>query len=271
MAKGQESANKTGRKTLKNLNNKSISKRTGFGPVSAVLVTLAIYFGAQILAGYLIIQFLFLAGTGSDKVASTINASVILQFSFIFLAEIATLVFLWLFLRRRKISLAQIGIKKPEKRNFVYALPVYAVYFIVLIAVFALLQQFVPSINIEQNQEVGFETASGALPLFAVFLALVIFPAIVEEIMIRGFLYSGLKTKLPVISSAILASFIFGVAHLQLGNGENPVWIAAIDTFILSLALIWLREKTGNIWAGVSVHMLKNSLAFISLFILKLT
>jgi membrane protease YdiL (CAAX protease family) len=34
------------------------------------------------------------------------------------------------------------------------------------------------------------------------------------------------------------------------------------------MVLIWLREQTGNIYAGMIVHGLKNLLAFLSLFIL---
>jgi membrane protease YdiL (CAAX protease family) len=96
-------------------------------------------------------------------------------------------------------------------------------------------------------------------------------PAIVEEILVRGFLYSGLLKKLSVVSAALIASGIFALAHLQFLSGQPLVFIAAIDTFVLSLALIWLRQKTGNIWPGVVVHMLKNSLAFVSIFILKIT
>jgi membrane protease YdiL (CAAX protease family) len=139
-----------------------------------------------------------------------------------------------------------------------------------LLIAFAVVQG-ISSINTDQQQQIGFENASGLLPLSLVFISLVILPAFVEEIMIRGFLYSGLLKKYSKKIAAILASLIFAVAHLQLGSGEPPLWIAAIDTFILSVVLIYLRERTGNIWAGVAVHIIKNSFAFVSLFIVKLT
>jgi membrane protease YdiL (CAAX protease family) len=127
----------------------------------------------------------------------------------------------------------------------------------------------VPGVNADQSQQVGFDSASGGGPLTLVFLGLVVLPALTEEILVRGFLFGGLRNKLPFVSSALITSGLFGMAHLQLGNGSSPLWIAAVDTFILSLVLVWLREKTGNIWAGVIVHMAKNSIAFLSLFIFK--
>ncbi len=264
----QDDINNHGRKILKNLQKNDKPKKTGWGPVSAILVTLGIYFGAQLLAAYIIIQYLFLTGKTRSNIPTTIDDSVILQFIFIAVAEVVSLLLLWWFLRRRKVSWQAIGLKRPTGKNLIYALPGYVIYFAIILATLALLQNFVPDIDVNQNQQVGFETAHGGL-LVLVFIALVILPALVEEIMIRGFLYGGLRKKLPVITSAILASTIFGLAHLQLGSGDSPVWVAAVDTFILSMVLIWLREKTGNIWAGVVVHMAKNSLAFLTLFVFK--
>jgi membrane protease YdiL (CAAX protease family) len=40
------------------------------------------------------------------------------------------------------------------------------------------------------------------------------------------------------------------------------MWAAAFDTFILSVVLVYLREKTGALYAGMLVHMLNNLLAF---------
>lgn len=258
-----------GLKILKNLQKRKTEKRIGWGPVAAVFVTLSIYFGAQILAGYFIFQYLFATGTSQSEIIKTIDNSIVLQFSFLLIAQILSLLFLWLFMRYRHISWQQIGLKKPSFDNLLYSLPAYAVYFILFAISYALVNAFVPGVNVDQEQQVGFEGANGAVALSFVFVALVVLPAVVEEIMVRGFLYGGLRNKLPKIKAAIVASLIFGAAHLQLGSGEIPLWIAAVDTFILSMVLIWLREKTGNIWAGVAVHMIKNSLAFISLFIIK--
>jgi membrane protease YdiL (CAAX protease family) len=101
-----------------------------------------------------------------------------------------------------------------------------------------------------------------------VFISLVVLPTIVEEILVRGFLYGGLRNKLRPVGAGLIASLIFAAAHLQFGSGEPLLWVAAIDTFILSLFLIRLRETTGNLWSGMTVHFMKNGLAFTALFII---
>jgi membrane protease YdiL (CAAX protease family) len=45
------------------------------------------------------------------------------------------------------------------------------------------------------------------------------------------------------------------------------LYIAAIDTFTLSLILVYLREKTGGLWSSMGLHAIKNGIAFVSLFI----
>jgi membrane protease YdiL (CAAX protease family) len=59
---------------------------------------------------------------------------------------------------------------------------------------------------------------------------------------------------------------LFGVAHLQFGSGAPLLWVAALDTFTLSIVLCYLREKTGSVWAGVFLHAIKNAIAFVALF-----
>lgn len=258
--------------TPKNNNHRiTVTKKSqGYGPVSAILVTLIIYFGTQLIAGFLIGLFLNLTGKNFDEISDSINASVGIGFSFILIAEVLSFWFLWRFLRYRKVPWGEIGVKKPRLENILFALPAFVAYFLILVVTVALIQGLT-SVDTEQKQQIGFENASGLLPLALVFISLVLLPAIVEEIMVRGFLYSGLVKKYSKKISALVASLIFAVAHLQLGSGEPPLWIAAVDTFILSIVLIYLREKTGNIWAGVAVHMMKNSLAFVSLFLIRLT
>ncbi len=241
-------------------------KVTGFGPKSAFFVTLLIYFGSQLFAGILIGLYFAMQGKTTEQAVQTINNSVTSQFIFILIVEIVSLVALYLFVRYRSISLSDLGLKKPSLNNLLFALPTFAVYFAVLIVLLSVLKPLLPGLDFEQEQQIGFDSARGAA-LVLVFISLVILPALVEEILVRGFLYGGFRKSFNKKTAALLASFIFGIAHLQLGSGEPPLWVAAIDTFVLSIALIWLREKTGNIWAGVGVHMIKNTLAFLSIFV----
>jgi membrane protease YdiL (CAAX protease family) len=109
------------------------------------------------------------------------------------------------------------------------------------------------------------------LALTLTFVSLVILPPITEEILVRGFLYSSLKKALPLIWAALLTSAMFAIAHLPEGGASGPLYIAALDTFVLSLVLIYLREKTGGLWASITLHAIKNGVAFAALFILHLS
>ena len=84
--------------------------------------------------------------------------------------------------------------------------------------------------------------------------------------MFRGFLYSGLKKSLPKAWAVFLTCLLFAIPHLLEGVGGGPLWSAGLDVFVLSLTLIWLREKTGRIYAGMGLHALKNFIAFIELY-----
>ncbi len=108
----------------------------------------------------------------------------------------------------------------------------------------------------------------GSGPLILTFISLVILPPLAEEIMVRGFLYSSLKKAMPVAWAVIATSAIFAAAHLPEGGAAGPLYIAALDTFVLSLVLIYLREKTGSLWSSITLHMIKNGVAFVALFIL---
>jgi membrane protease YdiL (CAAX protease family) len=131
----------------------------------------------------------------------------------------------------------------------------------------AILTSLIPSLNINQKQEIGFNSVHGAIPLILTFISLVIIPPLAEEIATRGFLYSGLRKWLPRLVAALAVSILFGAAHLPEGN-SGPLWIGGVDMFTLSLVLVFLREKTGNLWAGITLHALKNGIAFVSLFLI---
>lgn len=242
----------------------------GFGPVAVVLVTVFAYFASQFVAVILIAYGAKILGKNSDSVLQNINSSVSLQFLTFVLIEAVTLLIVWSYMRSKKVSLETIGVTKKIKSQYLaYGVLAFIIYFIVLTFVMALVSKLVPAINLDQSQEVGFDNAKSAGALVMTFISLAILPPLAEEIVFRGFLYSGLRTKLKPVLAGLIVCVVFATAHLQLGSGNPPLWVASIDTFILSGFLVYLREKTGSIWAGVVVHFLKNGLAFLFLFVLK--
>lgn len=272
-------------------------KHLSWGPFSALTVTFATFIVGQIL-GYLL--FLFGLGvyfataatlrtgifhtswgdllfTFRNTIDSYVNStstdvigpSVAIFLFQIFCIEAVILALLFWFLRARKAKLADIGLKKPALRDVGYALLGFVGYFVLYIGVVTVLTKLFPSLDTSQEQELGVSTNLAGSGLVLVFIGLVVLPPLVEEIIARGFLFSGLRKSMKFLPAALVTSFLFGLAHFWGGKGGSAIWIASVDTFMLSMVLVYLRERTGSLWASIGLHSLKNFVAFFFLFILK--
>ena len=94
------------------------------------------------------------------------------------------------------------------------------------------------------------------------FFCLAIITPIIEEIIFRGWLYDRLKVLLPKKYSTFLAilivSVLFGFIHGQ--------WNVGVNVFTLIIVCL-LREITGTVYAGILVHILKNTIAFCLVYV----
>lgn len=242
------------------------SRAITWGPVAAVSITIATYFLSQVFGSFIIMGLAWAKGYNDAQLNDWVK-QVGPQFLYILAAEACTLGILAAFLHRRKASFKTLGLVKPRWLDLGYSLMGFGIYFPVLVVTSLAVRAWFPQVNLDQQQQVGFLGAEGFLPLTLTFISLVVLPPIAEEIMARGFLYLGLKSRLPRIWAVIITSIIFAVAHLQFDSGAPLLWSAAIDTFILSLVLIYLREVTNSLWASIGLHMIKNGIAFAALFI----
>ena len=257
---------------IQDQNGLSAGERTtgkvGWGPVSAIAFSIIVYFGTQIIGGFLVSIYPFVKGWNEQQVSGWLEHSIYAQFFFVLIVESLTIYLIWRFLRRRKAKPSDIGLKKPRLRDIGYALCGFGFYILVFILALTILKHYVPALDIDQKQALGFSTTVTGLALALSFVSLVVLPPFVEEILARGVLYTGLRSKLPVITSALITSGLFAVAHLQFGTGNALLWTAAVDSFILSMVLIYLRQKTDSLSASIMLHMIKNGIAFVSLFVL---
>jgi len=136
---------------------------------------------------------------------------------------------------------------------------VLLIYYSILMLITLLMNAFLPEIILDDVQDVGFSDGLSGADLIPVIIALVIITPFFEEVLFRGFLFLGLRSRLPFWPAAIITSLIFGLFHWNLEIG--------VDVFILSLGLCWLYENTRTIWAPILLHMLKNSVAFVLRFV----
>ncbi len=251
------------------------SKSDGHGKFGRMFeivgVTLFIYYVSQILGSMVAYIYPALRGWDATQAFDWFERSSFGQFILIFSIDVWTIGLLSLVLRLQKLSMRSIGLRgKPKLVDLGYVLAGFAAYFLIYAVLSSILDRFVGGFDLLQKQEIGFTGVSG-MGLVAAFFSLVILPPAVEEVLTRGFLFSSLRKHLPYITSAVITSVLFGIAHLQPGLNKPLLWVAALDTFILSMVLVWIREKRGNLWACMGLHMLKNLIAFLAIFIFKIT
>jgi membrane protease YdiL (CAAX protease family) len=133
------------------------------------------------------------------------------------------------------------------------------VYYLIMLAVMLPLTLLLPDI-MGQDQPLGFTpTGNSWWQLCLIFTALVVVAPVAEELVMRGLLFGRIRARLPFWPTAIIISAVFAAAHLQVN--------VAIDTFILSMVMCYVREKTGVIYPTILMHVVKNSLAFTLLFL----
>ncbi len=219
-------------------------------PVWAV----ACYYGSLLVAG-LILRIMYSMGAASP-LSSTFGS---LAFeAVIYVIMLALLVSLPLY--KKHLNKKELGIQRALSWTDIgLGLAGYVIYFIVFIAVTMALSKLLPIYNAAQPQDLGFTVLVGPERLIGFLLFVVVAP-LAEELMMRGFLYGKLrKAKLPFWPAALIVSVMFGLAHGQ--------WNVGIDTFILSMVACYLRESTGTIWPGFIIHMTKNLVAYILLFV----
>ena len=230
------------------------------GPGRVIATAILIFLISQLLAGVFVSLIVGISQPGKD-IMSLLDESASVQFFYVLLAEATAVAVVLLVLRARKLSRQAIGLIRPRFSDIWKGLVGFAVFYGLLIVVISLLLQIFPGIDTGQEQDIGFKNLNTANDTMLAFVALVLLPPIGEEILMRGYLYSGLRSRWRFVTAGLVTSAIFGAAHLQLGT-DSTLWLAAVNTFVLSLVLVYLRERTGALYAGMLVHALNNFIAF---------
>lgn len=161
------------------------------------------------------------------------------------------------FLKLKNFSLHRF-MGKFNPKELLYVPLFYIGYFVVTYIVQALLG-LIQGYNAGQSQSFGLDNASG-LSLVGVLIVLVLLPPIAEEMVFRGIIFRGMRRKWGRVVAAIVTSLLFGAAHGQ--------WNVAADTFVLSLFLIAALETTESLYVPMALHMLKNFIAYLLVFVL---
>lgn len=237
-----------------------------YDPATSILLLLLIFFSSQIIAGFLISLYPAIHDWTDAQSRQWLRDSAAAQFSYILLAECLAVGFVFKVLQQAKVLAGRIGLVRPKLRDAGWALIAYGLYFLAYIVVIVVASQVFTGLDTSQEQQIGFESAYGSGALVLTFISLVILPPLAEEVMFRGFLFTSLRAKYNFWPATIVTSILFGIAHLQFGADAPLLWVAAIDTFVLSCFLCYLRDSMKSIWPPIFLHAIKNGVAFMILF-----
>lgn len=85
-------------------------------------------------------------------------------------------------------------------------------------------------------------------------IAVVVFAPIIEELIFRGFLFEGFRnSRIGLIGAILLTSIVFTILHI----GYSVSSLGAV--FVFGLILGTVRHKTGSLWSTILMHALYNA------------
>lgn len=240
---------------------------SSFGGWAVVIATaFIIFFVSQLVAAIVVASIGIYQGQPAESITDWLTNTALAQFGYVLLSQSIAVGLVIATLNYRRLPLSVAGLGRPSKGILLKAIIAIFVFYALLIIISKILFEAIPQIDTEQEQNIGFTGTDTSPELMLAFISLVILAPIGEEVLMRGYLYGGLRARFSFITAGLVTSGLFGLAHLGFGNGEPLLWIAGISTFVLSLVLVYLREKTGTIWAGVLVHALNNLVAYLVRF-----
>jgi len=223
---------------------------TKWGWLAAIGITLAAVAAAQFVAAGLILSL------GWDLN----NLSQIQVYAVAGLSVTLPLIVLWLYLRKRRAGLADLGLGPKPPRLIKPVLRAFGQYLLTALVIMLGLSLLSPDVDLDQAQELGLgDSPQAAYEYLSLFLLLLVLTPLSEEILFRGFMLKGLASRFGWSAAAVGSSLLFGLAHGQLNVG--------IDTAILGWYSAQLVIQTGSLWPSIALHALKNSIAFTLVFL----
>lgn len=82
-------------------------------------------------------------------------------------------------------------------------------------------------------------------------LALVVIPAVCEEVTFRGLILSGLRRGFRPWTAVLLSAFLFALYQMNV--------FQFVPHFVLGVVLALLVERTGSVWPAVAFHLVYNA------------
>lgn len=242
------------------------AKRVLYGLYTALWV-IAVFIAAQliVLFGALMVRELniTLPFALNETVLQTVVSVLV------YAVAIALAVAVPWFALKQKLTWRDVGLEQtlPRWRDIALAPLAFIVSMIATAVVMGVAASLLPGVDLETEQQVGFENLTERYEMLLAFFTLVVLAPICEELLFRGYFYGRVRRYYNALWTIALTSVVFGLMHVYAGPGMPLQWNVMIGTTVLAIFIGLLREYTGSIWAGILLHMIKNAVAFFILFV----
>lgn len=151
----------------------------------------------------------------------------------------------------RRSSLSEIGIKLNEQalREFAIGLGLGAI----IIAVSVFLSWIFGYYNFT-GFSWQYRSGSILLPAIILMLIAIIQPALVEEVIFRGYLFQVILSRKGIIYAVIITSLFFGLMHLTSFDESTTWWMAIISTFLAGFVFAQAFLARMSLWIPFGIH-----------------
>ena len=235
----------------------NISSGNNYHPVSAVLLSLVVFF-IPLLFLYFVLGIVYglddsdtlknllqqnevsLNSYGTDISVYPIEDNVMYLLS----VPLQVLFISWLLRKKGIYSVHSLGLNFFDRKAFIYAVILWVLYF-----AFASLYGYVFEIEMPGD----FFEYSKAVPVWMISIVFIIGTPIAEELLFRGYLYSQLiNTKLGMYGTIIFTSLLWTGLHAQYDID------ILFSLFFLGLVLGYVRYKYNSVYLAIAIHSIHN-------------
>ena len=172
------------------------------------------------------------------------------------LASLIMLVSLWFYLRKadRVASIKLDRWSRLSAANTI-GLAVFAIG-AGLAFNYAYATYIVPDVEMQATLNALLKAIPETLPnTVLLFVAIAIIAPVLEEVLFRGLLQNSLAHRMPTWAAILIASAIFGAAHLDL--------TAFAPLMAMGIAFGFLYYKTGSLRVNIAMHVVNNAAAIL--------
>lgn len=163
----------------------------------------------------------------------------------------------WL-MRKYNLSLGDLGFRKFSIWKALLYIFLGLILFSFFVAgVFLLVSVLLPSVDVNQAQDTGFEFGHKGIGLAISFVATVVVAPILEEVYFRGLILPAVAKRYGWLLGVLISSGVFAILHMQIN--------VMIYTFLLGIVLSFFYIRLKSIIPGIFLHMINNLLAFVVL------